>query len=234
MTTQQAIRDFANGMVDNELDYHRQYRPEQFAKLTEADIEDYRKRKITEAEELATKIETRDPAIVARIDNGMLHPDNKFSRKLFSAITGITLPPTVSGTHEAIRNSDWNVLLAELRTRQQAEAEAKREAEAEAEAKQHAERMEKLVTNWKAATFITGDELIELIRFLNIDTHPRTLGTIRSRIVQAKFDQCRVVRGHVPEGVWEVIRTVQATLQDDNEPEPTPEDIATAQQLFGA
>ncbi len=75
---------------------------------------------------LASDIRNHSPKIVERIATGLLHPDNKLSRAVFSEVTGISLPPTVGGTDRAIQaSSPWGQLLVDYWSNYRKERDAK-------------------------------------------------------------------------------------------------------------
>jgi hypothetical protein len=165
----------------------------------------------------------------------MLHPDNRLSRALFSEITGIQLPPQSGKT--------WDVLTADpiwgqlLRDHEQAITERQEAANRERIERERIEReqaaklarMDKAKSTLLANGQIDGETLLELARYIGIDVHPRTAGTLKKRIGLIGNGSCRVYGGSVPDGVWVLYREVMAVLQ----PEPAEESSPEVNRLFG-
>ena len=134
-----------------------------------------------------------------RITNGALHPDNKAIRQLFTALTGIELPRTVSGTESAIAAGPvWGPLVADCR---RAWREAREAAELAASRQRFA-----------AGERVTGGELLAVARSIGIDVHPRTAGTLKNRVLEIGGGSARIRGGRCPDGVWEVYRASLALV----------------------
>ncbi len=224
-----AIQDYANGMVEIELASHRKYRPEQLAKVSPEDIERYRQSKIVQAEQLASDIRNHSPKIVERIATGLLHPDNKLSRAVFSEVTGIALPSTVGGTDRVIQASNpWGQLLVDYWAEYRKQRDAKQAELENARQAKLLESVNRSIESLKANNPISGDELVDVAKHLGLAPHIRTIGTLRKRVVSIRPGQCRIAGGNVPDGVWQLLNSVMSAL---TETEPCNDELVKA--LFG-
>jgi hypothetical protein len=165
-----AIDAYAAGMVK----HHANYRPQANA----AELATIEANARERAKEQIEGIRTKSAAYIAGVYQGRLHPDNKQSRALFEAVTGLKLPGTVKGTWEAVKAyagpeiDAYEAARDAERQAEQAAADAKAEAERAAWFATVAER----VRNDQP---ISGADLCEACRELSIEVHPRTAGMIR-------------------------------------------------------
>ena len=62
---------------------------------------------------------------------------------------------------------------------------------------------------------ISGEDLIDLTRYLGIDVHPRTIGAIRNHVVTIAEDTARVYRkrNRCPQSVHTVYASCQEALE---------------------
>ncbi len=213
----QAIEDYANAMTEHELAFYREYKPERLAKLQAEQpnaVEDFREKKRHDARELATGIETRSEWFLKRVQSGLLHPDNKTSRKLFEMTTGITLPKTLAATRDVV-NSYCGVALSELVNKQNAERDEADRKEREQQAIEETKRLERIAENIRTNRSVSGDEVLDIARHIGIDVHPRTAGSLRKRVVGVVGTSARISgKGTLSDGVWDVIRTVRELLAE--------------------
>jgi len=100
---QQAAATHAQAMIDHEYDYQKNHNPLSYENISQKQKDQWEKRIHDKSRKLADEIEGRKPDFIRRSQQGLLHPDNKHSRRLFSAVTGLRLPPTVQGTSEIVQ-----------------------------------------------------------------------------------------------------------------------------------
>lgn len=205
---QAAIETYTRETIDYELSVYRKRYPDfetRWAALTLEQIETWKAGFAATAAEIADAIATRSEKLLSRICSGMLHPDNPRSRKLFTGVTGIPLPPTVSGTDAALAADPvWGPALADYRRKADREAAERRNAESA--------RLEDLRQRFASGERVTGDELIDVARAAGIDVHPRTAGTLRRRVVEIGGGSARVRGGACPDGVWALYHATLAAV----------------------
>ena len=211
-----ATQQYAERMMEHDLTLYRRRFPDDWQARLDADPErvaDWRAGHITKAEAVAESITSRSREFAERITNGALYPDNKATRQLFTALTGIELPRTVGGTESAIAADPvWGPLVADCRReRQEAEAERVKLAEAERMEREAAE-LAASRQRFAAGERVTGCELLAVARSIGIDVHPRTAGTLKSRVVEIGGGSARIRGGRCPDGVWEVYRAALALV----------------------
>lgn len=175
------FRDYARGMLVRQLDYYAKHRPELFAKVTEELKENFINRTMEDARKFAEGVEQENDWFMQSLDYGVLHPDNKTSRKLFEDLTGISLPPTVTGTHKVV-NEYFSESLSAYRKRKAAEAEENARLEAEAEAKEKQDYIEGVLSKIKAKELVDGRELVDAARHLGIEVPIQTAGMLIKRV----------------------------------------------------
>lgn len=155
---------YAQSIINHEMDYQRErLGEEEFNRRITDDpeiLERFKAGVRQDAEELATLM--LSPADYApRIAQGALHPSSYYVRRLFQAITGITLPNTVSGTAEAIRDSVYGPYVAEWYAKRQQERDQKEQERKEKEEREHLALVKELEdsirsitpkTNWNRLT----------------------------------------------------------------------------------
>lgn len=145
---------------------------------------------------------------IGLLKNSTFHPTNKFSRELFAAITGIELPKSVNGTHEAVEAYIGEEILAAEAARIEAdrldkEGAAKRELD---------KRLAGIKLQFDFG--ITGDEMLLLVENYGIKLHPRTVGTIRRRLSLIGPGSVSVFgRGSLPDTVLEVWRCLNRKIK---------------------
>lgn len=216
MTRDEAIKKYAETMIGYELEHYEKFQPERLKALSEEQITEWKQRMHASANKLADEIDAKHPDIVKRLCQGMVNPHNKTTRKLFVAITGIQLPVTSGGTEAALMASEWGPLMQaywdEVQRRSDEEA-ARKKAEREAKELKAVLAALDLV---RANEPVSGDSLVDVSRFLGIELHPRTIGTLRKRIGSIKDGQCRVYGRRVPDGVWAAYKTVKIAADSYN------------------
>jgi hypothetical protein len=181
MTTRtEAVLRYADKIIENELAFHREYRPELLAALPVAELEAYKKGERIKAYSLADEIDDRQLCFLRHQRCGF-DTSNNWTRRLFVDLTGIPLPSTNRETDIVLRQYCGEVCVG-------IEAEQQREREAKEQAKQAAEQVKrdtikaKLSARVAVNESISGEELAELCSMLGIELHPRTIGLLRKRV----------------------------------------------------
>lgn len=220
---EQAISEYAEFFVQQSLSDST---PEQIAKaLTENPqcVDQFRERWIVKGREFANSILAKDEVFADRALHGVLHPDNKASRKLFTAITGLELPPTCNGTWSVVEGYCGAEIKA-LQDERRAQAEAKESARQAAIKAKADEAMDKAEQVIMQGDQVGGDMVADLCKRHGIAVPPQTIGCLRKRISTLRYDaQTESVRATVgrtrsggatlPQGVVDVFRLLVGKLQ---------------------
>jgi hypothetical protein len=200
--------------------------------VTESEKAAYCERRRSYWENVASWIKDKSE-VYRKAQRGAFHRSNKNTRRIFTFITGIALPSTTRDTIATIRQYVGPDTIAMIEHEEWLEAEAakaEREAERQAEAAKHAAEMEKLKAAILADSPITGSQLDELATYLDLEVHPRTIGSCRKNIVTINSNQARFYGKAFPEGARRVYRTVRQALLDALE---ECDNDAEVEQLFG-
>lgn len=180
MTRTDVVLRFAQKMIDNELAFHREHRPEALAALPQNELEAFKKGERIKAYSLADEIENKSLCFLRHQRCGF-DTHNTETRSLFFGITGIALPSTNRETDAVVRAYCGEVC-ARIEEQQAAEREAKEKEKALAEQKKRDARKAQLSAKVAANESIPGDDLAELCGMLGIELHPRTVGMLRKRV----------------------------------------------------
>ena len=97
-----AVNAYAEFFVTNELKRHSQEKIDKLLAENPTAIDDFRAGWQQKARDLANDITAISHEFLKRFRQGLLYPSNQASRKLFTAITGLALPSTVSGTEAVV------------------------------------------------------------------------------------------------------------------------------------
>lgn len=134
-----------------------------------------------------TRLQERDIGLLL---NGTFHPDNRFSRRIFALVTGQELPRTVADTRAMV--------LAYIgQEKLDAHNQEKERQEQERLDKIRAadnERCAKIVARIRAGESVSGEELADAAQFAGVTIHPRTIGTLRKRVVSINADGAKIYR----------------------------------------
>jgi hypothetical protein len=176
-------------------------------------------------------IQDRTPAL---LEQGIQYPDNRVSRALFTAETGIVLPKTQRGS--------LAVLIEYVGADRVAEVEqAKHDRENAERAERERVRLADIITRFAAGQDVSGSDLLDAAKSLGMDVHPRTAGTFNKlRTVNANgnyrpYPKFCTVKPN-PDTFWPVVKLVAAGTD-----EPATEDdtagmsageLAAAESLF--
>lgn len=209
---------YGNSMVDREIARHKKNCPERLAKVTADELQRYRESWVEIGAALANDIFSKSDNFIKRVEQGLLHPSNATSRKLFTDVTGVSLPKTVKGTQAAVAGYCGEQIAA-YRAALHAEHQRQEAQRLAAENAKQAVIIAGIETRIIAGDFVSGDELVQIARHLEIEIHPRTVGTLRKRVVQVKAEQARITgRGYAPSSIYELYREVADTLKATDEP----------------
>lgn len=202
-----AAEEYAKFFYDKELERVRKHMPHRLAGLTDERLGEFWQHLVDDGHRLAAHIVAKDEAFCSRVEQGLLHPDNKASRRLFERVTGRDLPRTVKGTAAAVAEY-CGPQLERYRAARQAERDA--EERAEREEREAAERaaIDDAKDRVRRGVPISGEELLTLAKDIGVKVHPRTAGTIRQRLVSVRKGAAKVRGNHAPDNVWRVWQTV--------------------------
>jgi len=249
MSHDEAIREYAEYFVKLELERHSQEKINKLLLENPKAIDEYRNGWIESGRELCEQILTKHDTFLKRFRQGMLRPDNKASRRLFSAVTGVSLPSTVGGTDATVSAwlgdalTDYDRRMAEQRAAEKAAKDAK-EAEKQAQAKAKAdEEMRQYEEKLLQGERIPGSMVEDLCRKHGIEMHLRTIGCLRSRITSMQMtDSNGSVRvalyrtkggsRKIPDGAVSLFRELHSVVKQLRQPTPTA-DQQQLNHLFG-
>lgn len=190
----ECINRDAAAWFDFEMDRQKQINPERLEKTKREEpelIEQYREQCREDSAKRVADI--LDPEkFAARIVSGSLHPSNKRTRRLFTELTGIELPSTVSGTKAAIDASEYGPAVAACRQARQDERDQEDHERAEKEREKQSAEIARLEDCVRQNEEIDGTELLLLCRHHGIEVNPRSAGMWKSRIVSIIDDRCRM------------------------------------------
>lgn len=183
---------------------------ERFLKLSEAEKENVtsaaKERLKKDVEKLIGRIEAKDPQLAL---THTFHPSNHFYRKFFKEVTGIELPNGSTATYDAVANFVGKDKIDAIF---KAKADQKR-AEEEKKAAKEAERIEKLKQLIENDKPVTGDDLVDVARSLNIEIHPRTVGMLRKRVTSINSSQGMVRGKDTGDSPFNLYRQVRNAIQ---------------------
>jgi hypothetical protein len=206
-----AVEQFAQSRYDDEMAYYREYRAEQLAKITPEQLAEYKEKLRSEAHQWVEIILDPD-RMMERHSKGFLHPSNKNWRALFTAFTGVELPNTVAGTDAAFRKYIGHERYEAFLQGRRDEREAKEQQRLADKAAERQKRIDAIAAKVKQGEYVSGDDLVDLLRHLEIDIHPRTVGTLRKRVVEIKADQARIRGRGLPNGMYHLYQAAQLKL----------------------
>lgn len=194
---QLAIADeFGNKAYDDEIAYHREHNPDRLDKTSQTDLDSYRDKVVGMWREVAADFCNHE-SLFDRVKRGALHPSNKLWRAMFTRLTGVALPGTVSGTLNGVKSyigeAEFNRMALERDSARQAEVDAREAKEkANADAKFQA-IIDGAVVRMQAGESVDGETLVTVCRHLGIDVHPRTVGMLRTRVRQINAESARII-----------------------------------------
>jgi hypothetical protein len=160
---------------------------------------------VADVERLTKQINDKDPKIAL---NGTFHPSNRYYRKLFKIITGIELPNGSNDTREAVIKWVGQDKIDALNKAKEDEKAAERAIEAQKEQEYINKLKEKVIKDES----ITGDELVDVARSLNIEIHPRTVGMLRNRVRGITSSQARITGKSTGNSPWEIYKQVKNAI----------------------
>jgi hypothetical protein len=197
-----------------------------FEAIPETEKATFRAKLLVEAEQLARMIldpvslfdwRGKPTSFLQWYEQGTLHPDNQHTRRLFTELTKLELPPTVGGTAKVVESYIGADLVADYR---EARAAERREAEA-AEAREAeriaSERLASIESFFKKGDPILGSDFADLARHLAVHIQPRTLGVFRSGKIQRIDITGRIAcppKWKIPDGVIFAFHAVKRALTE--------------------
>lgn len=163
------------------LRYSEALKEERFTKLSPEEqaplIERARETIGQEVDKLLGRIAVKDINILL---TGTLHPSNKIYRKIFTEETGVNLPNGANETRQVV--ASW-IGEDKLDAYHQEKADKEKRIADEKAAKEAA-RLNVIHQKVRDDIPIDGDSLVDLCRYLGVELHPRTAGTLRKRVVE--------------------------------------------------
>jgi hypothetical protein len=158
-----------------------------------------------DVERVTKLINDKDPKIAL---NGTFHPSNRYYRKLFKIVTGIELPNGSNDTREAVIKWVGQDKIDALNKAKEDEKAAERAIEAQKEAERINNIKDKVIKDES----ITGDELVDLARSLNIEIHSRTVGMLRNRVRGINSSQARISGKSTGNSPWQLYKQVKDAI----------------------
>lgn len=153
-------------------------------------IENFKARMREEWKARAEEIRTRNEEFCKGATLGRFHPSNRYSRELFTAVTGIALPPQVEATRQTIRQYARTEMEAFQKARER-EATEKRAIEQKKECERQEKILQDLRDRVSADKPIDGEGLVLLAKSLGIEIPIQSIGMFRRRILEVNSFQAR-------------------------------------------
>lgn len=220
------IGDLVSKCADEILNEELRYEAERVAngfrprETTQEMIDNFRKEKRAYFWSIAFMVEDRNICYHSH-RRGLYHPSNPLCRRIFCAVTGLTLPGTVSGTNQVVCEYVGQQVIDKYEQNLLQEKEAEENARVAKRRQEFEAWVAKVTADVIADEMISGDDLATLCRHLNIELHPRTIGTLRNRVHLIKSDTGRCTgRGHLPTTVFAAYRSCRKSLTTQGEPVP--------------
>lgn len=172
-------------------------------------------------------IQERTPALM---EQGIQFPENRVSRALFTAETGIAMPKT--------QRESLAVLVAYVGAEKVAEADrAKADAERLDAERKERDRIDRLTREFRGGLKVCGADLLVIARSMGVAVHPRTAGVLK-KLATVNKDGIYSVYGRYagtkPNGntFWPLIEAVVgvADVTDDRHADAATQ--AAAESLF--
>lgn len=174
-----AVEEFAVTMMAQRIKDSRKTHPNREPDATIVASETNKHR--IQARQFAEKIST-DAGAFAKLEAGSFNQHNKFTRKLFTTITGVDLGKTNASAVAAVRQWIGEDVCQAIEARKaQEDREAAEKIEAEQKAAD-AKRLDAIVKEMRENAPISGEDLIFAARAYEVEISPRTVGMIRKRI----------------------------------------------------
>lgn len=224
MTHEDAVRRYADWFVANELKRQPQEKLSKLLAENPGAIDSYRQGWIDTGNALVASILSKGELFIKKASYGAFHPSNPTTRRLFTDVTGIDLPSTVSGTKQVIENYCGDAL-RQYREARDAERDAK-EAAARAKEKEAAARLlADAEARVLACSGVTGGAVVDLCRRYGIDLPPQTIGCLRRRVVSIagdgehvsmKYQRTKSGGKSYPQGAAEAFGKLVAVLRERN------------------
>lgn len=213
------IDKLAQDRIDEEYAYWQEHNPDKLATATEEIKREYEERTRRQLRELAQGIADKSPEFVKRVAQGFLHPSNKRLRKLFCAVTGLTLPSTVKGTSEVAQRYLGD-RLTDYRNAQEKERQDRIDAENAKTQERRTKHVAELTVKCAADDPLTAEELLTLARALSVPVHPRTAGAIRHHVVTITSAAASVYKrkNRPPQTIYSVYGACQQAIQGQTSP----------------
>jgi hypothetical protein len=213
---QTPVENYADYFTANERKFYEDNQPARLAAILADNprhFVQYYQTWINKGNDFVADVLAKSPELFQRIYEGLLHPDNKASRALFTATTGVTLPATVKGTVEAV--ASWGgAELSAWQAAKQLEYEAAKSAKLASEQAAEREAVATVRENFTSNKFVSGADFVLLAKSLGIEPHPRTIGTILKRVdgIQISGSLQLRGRGKTSDGLTQLFHTVKQAL----------------------
>ena len=187
----------------------------------------------------ANEIKHAERVLADRIENNPR--DCEYWQEIHNNKMKQLTPDFIERFKERMR-SDCRDLISEIQEQlgwlTRVEAEKAENLRKKAEAEQEAKAAE--LSNYKdhlinrVRVIISGAELVELARMLDIEVHPRTAGVLQRSVLEIRnCDSMRVYgKKTSTDGAWSLLRQVIATIDDMNEPVLSPEEAKKVDEVF--
>jgi protein required for attachment to host cells len=171
--------------------YAKDLTSERFLTLSQAERDALTSGALERTKELVARtVERLNERDIKLVTGATFHPDNKYSRRIFALVTGQQLPKGANDTHSVVLAYVGQEKLDALRQERE-DKERKRQEEQDARQREINER---IVARIRAGESVSGEELADAVRYLNIPAHPRTIGTLRKRVLSINADSAKVYK----------------------------------------
>lgn len=202
------IERFADGVLKELMS---DISPENMAKVTPERVAEKRQELVAWGEQLVESFKSKEATWEA-YQRGRFSYSNKHSRALFEEATGISLGKSDASAKIALEAYVGADVIEARTQRLRSEYQARQQAAAEKEAKRRAEYIAALTTAIKADVAIEGTDLVEIARECGVEIHPRTVGTLRKRVLSINSCSARIRGKQLPNSVYGLYRQVRDYL----------------------
>ena len=217
MTNKQldAAKRYAIAFYQQELKVYKQYHPDKYKALSDEKKQSAYDYYVDLAHNLINDILGKTENFFNRVENGLLHPDNKVSRQLFSDVTGIRLPKTVKGTHKTILEN-YGPEIDKIRKDRQDEKDRTAAEKQEKEAAKMRQLLGQTYGVLRNGGQVGGEILATLCRYYDLGIAPRTMGVLDNprRIKSVGLKNSLGIGKMAPQSLFCVAKTVYCCASD--------------------
>lgn len=230
-TDQEAASEWASTLLQNELKDFAERHPDRIEVYTDEVKAERHAKFLRYGLDMIESLNDKATAFT-KLRNGAFHPSNKNTRKAFEHVTGIKLPSTVLRTHETIEKWIGTEYCDSIRATEKREREERIAAAKAKKAEEWIQHIAEISRKALADEDITGCDLLDLCRSLEVEVHLRTQGAMLKKIVSISGKGARVRGKYDTTLVWRAFRTCVVVLIALTKPEEEESVDPEVEKLF--